>query len=307
MKVFIILFLTFVNTMVWSQSGVPTADFSLSESNICSGECIEILNTSTSNSQTWIWDFGTGANPSSYQGQNPGLVCFSNPGTYTITLTASNAFGSNSTSQTVTVTANPSVNGTISDTLGGVYVEIPDTTIYMYQNAYLWGSGIPSGGTMAWYPSGVESNQIQVANGDSLTVNPFYTTYYVVSYNLNGCFSYDTVLVNVRFNDSIRVAVPNSFSPNNDGKNDFLRILTNVDEDNNFSNGFKEGGAIAELDFKVYNSYGILVFRTSDPDEGWDGTFKGKNENPATFVYVVDYKLISGISQSIKGNVTLYR
>ena len=307
MKLFSLLALMLITSLSWSQSGAPTANFAVSNNNICMGECIEILNTTSSNAQSWSWDFGIGATPASYQGQNPGPVCFPNPGTYSIVLTATNTFGSNSTTQTINVTATPSVNGTVSDTTGGVFVEIPDTTIFMYQNAYLWAEGTPAGGTMVWYPSGVESDQIDVNNGDSLTVNPFYTTFYVVSYSVNGCVAYDTVLVNVRFNDSIKVAVPNSFSPNGDGINDYLRILTNVDEDNNFTNGYREGGAIAEIDFKVYNSYGILVFRTTDPHEGWDGTYKGKNENPATFVYVVEYKLINGISQSIKGNVTLYR
>ncbi len=307
MKLFSFLTLLLSACVAWSQNGAPTANFAVSTNNICMGECIEILNTTSSNAQSWSWDFGVGATPASYQGQNPGPVCFPNPGTYTIVLTATNTFGSNSTSQTINVTATPTVNGTVSDTTGGVFVEIPDTTIYMYQEAYLWGEGTPAGGTMVWYPSGVESDQIPVNNGDSLTVTPFYTTFYVVSYSVNGCFAYDTVLVNVRFNDSIKVAVPNSFSPNGDGINDYLRILTNVDEDNNFTNGYKEGGAIAEIDFKVYNSYGILVFRSTDPHEGWDGTYKGKKENPATFVYVVDYKLINGISQSLKGNVTLYR
>jgi gliding motility-associated-like protein len=307
MKLFSLMALLCTTSIVWSQSGTPTANFAVSTNNICMGECIEIINTTTSNAQSWSWDFGVGATPSSYQGQNPGPVCFPNPGTYTIVLTATNTFGSNSSSQTINVTATPSVNGTVSDTTGGVFVELTDTTIFMYQEAYLWAEGTPAGGTMTWFPSGVESDQISVNNGDSLTVTPFYTTLYVVSYSVNGCFAYDTVLVNVRFNDSIKVAVPNSFSPNGDGINDYLRILTNVDEDNNFTNGFKEGGAVAEIDFKVYNSYGILVFRTTDPHEGWDGTYKGKKENPATFIYVVDYKLINGISQSLKGNVTLYR
>lgn len=307
MKSISLLLLGFLSSVCFGQSSVPTANFAVSTNDICMGECIEITNTSSTNSQSWVWDFGPGANPSSYQGQNPGPVCYPVAGTYTISLTVQNTFGSNTATQTINVTDIPTVMATLSDTSGGAFVEIPDTTIHMFENAYLWAEGTPAGGTMTWFPSGVEEDQINVANGDSLTVTPFYDTYYVVSYDVNGCIAYDTVLVNVIFNDSVKVAVPNSFSPNGDGVNDTFKILTNVDSDNNYANGFTEGGAIAEIDFRVYNQYGILVFRTNDPHEGWDGTFNGKNENPATFFYQIEYRLINGISRSMHGDVTLYR
>jgi gliding motility-associated-like protein len=299
--VLIVLSVTFSNSIAQA----PTATFGVSENSVCAGECIEIENTSQNAATSWVWSFGAGATPSSYSGPDPGPVCFPVAGTYTITLTASNVFGTVSTSQTITVTALPSVSATLSDTTNGVYVEIPDTLINMYQEAYLWAEGVPVGGELIWYPSGVSADGFTVNNGDSVIVNPFYDTYYVVSYSINGCTAYDTVLVNVNYQEIVQV--PNSFSPNGDGVNDFLKVLTNVDADNNYTNGFAEGGAIAEIDFRIYNRYGILVFKTSDPHEGWDGTFKGKPENPATFVYTIDYRLINGRSSNLKGNVTLFR
>lgn len=307
MKQLICVLVLIVLSAVFSNSiaQAPTATFGVSENSVCAGECIEIENTSQNAATSWVWSFGAGATPSSYSGPDPGPVCFPVAGTYTITLTASNTFGTVSTSQTITVTALPSVSATLSDTTNGVYVEIPDTLINMYQEAYLWAEGVPVGGEQIWYPSGVSADGFTVNNGDSVVVNPFYDTYYVVSYSINGCTAYDTVLVNVNYQEVVQV--PNSFSPNGDGVNDFLKVLTNVDADNNYTNGFVEGGAIAEIDFRVYNRYGILVFKTSDPHEGWDGTFKGKPENPATFVYTIDYRLINGRSSNLKGNVTLFR
>ena len=115
------------------------------------------------------------------------------------------------------------------------------------------------------------------------------------------------VFVSVVFQDSVMVVLPNSFSPNEDGENDVFRVLTNVDADQNFNNGFKEGGAIVEVDFRIYNRYGEMVFRTTDPHEGWDGNFKGKPVNPATYSYLLEYRLINGVSKLLKGNVTLFR
>ncbi len=285
----------------------PVANFSISSDSICQGECITVINNSSGNPTLYLWTL-TGANPPTYQGENPGEICFNSSGSFNIYLEASNSFGSSTTSpQIVVVTSIPSVIATISDTLNGSFIEILDTTIDMYQSAYLWAEGLPSGGSLFWAPSGNIEDSISVSNGDSLTVNPFYTTYYVASYTINGCTATDTVLVNVNYVYENLITVPNSFSPNGDNKNDLLRVLTNIDSDDNFTNGFEEGGAIAEMDFKIYNHAGQLVFRTTDPHEGWDGKFKGEPENPASYVYILDYRLINGISASLNGNVTLFR
>ena len=76
---------------------------------------------------------------------------------------------------------------------------------------------------------------------------------------------------------------------------------------NNSNNGFQEGGAIAEIDLRVFNRYGQMVFRTTNPHEGWDGTFKGKPLNPATYTYILNFRTIDGRSDDRSGNVTLFR
>jgi gliding motility-associated-like protein len=114
--------------------------------------------------------------------------------------------------------------------------------------------------------------------------------------------------VGVLFRDSVIVTVPDAFSPNGDNKNDVLRVITNVDQDSDYSNGFDgDGGAIVSMNFEVYNRYGQQVFRTTSPQEGWDGTYKGKTLNAGTFAYKLEYRLINGLSGSLNGNVTLYK
>ncbi len=331
----LILFLSILlSSSIWSQT--PTANFIVSDDILCAGDCISITNNSSSNTLAYEWTF-TGATPSTYLGQNPGLVCFNTSGTFSISLTVTNTFGSNTASQTITVGQIPSVVVTLSDTTSQLtipnpaippipptiivydpaildYVEIEDTLIYMYEEAYLYAEGFPAGGTLMWYESNNPADSIfgcsGCAGGDSLVVNPFYNTCYFVTYTTaNGCQAYDSVCVDVRFRDYVKVVLPNTFSPNEDGENDIFRILTNVDIDNNFvDNGFtKEGGAIAEIDMRIYDRYGKMVFRTTDPHEGWDGTFKGKKVNPATYTYYVSYRRIDGRSDEMKGNVTLIR
>ena len=299
----------------------PTASFSLSDNVICEGDCIDIENTSSNDVVSSSWSFPSGT-PSFYSGMNPGQICFSTAGTYTLTLTVTDANGATSSaSQVLTVGSMPMISIGLLDTIGGV--PINDTIIPMYggmwpsgqitSGAVIVASGFVAGDSLVWVtPNG--GNDVycfgDVAGAcDTVIVAPFYSTYYILN-NISpeGCIASDTVFVSVLFRDSVKITVPDAFSPNGDGYNDVLRVVTNVDKDMNYSNGFNgDGGAIVSMNFEIYNRYGQMVFRTTNPQEGWDGTFKGKALNVGTFVYKLEYRLINGLSGSLNGNVTLYK
>ena len=318
MKSIILIVSLCFTQLIFAQA--PSANFTISDQDLilCEGDCIYVTNNSTGGDLIYAWSF-QGATPATFIGQNPGPICFPNTSgstPFAITLLATNPLGVTSTlTQLVTVNTTPTINLTLSDTTAGAYVVINDTTINMYQNAYLFAEGTPAGGNLYWYPSGVASDSTlgcaPCIAGDSLTVSPFFTTNYVATYSLNGCSVSDTVLVTVNFASQVLIELPNSFSPNGDGENDFFRVLTNVDKDRNFTNnannGFEEGGAIAEIDMRIFNRYGQMVFRTTNPHEGWDGTFKGKPLNPATYTYIMNFRTIDGRSGDRSGNVTLFR
>lgn len=92
--------------------------------------------------------------------------------------------------------------------------------------------------------------------------------------------------------DVADIFVPNTFSPNGDSKNDIL---------------FVRGNQITELYFAVYNSYGQMVFETTDLTKGWDGIFKDKKADPSVFAWHLRAKCFSGEELKKKGNVTLIR
>jgi gliding motility-associated-like protein len=299
----------------------PTASFSLSDNVICEGDCIDIENTSSNDVVSSSWSFPSGT-PSFYSGMNPGQICFSTAGTYTLTLTVTDANGATSSaSQVLTVGAMPMISIGLLDTIGGV--PINDTIIPMYggmwpsgqitSGAVIVASGFVPGDSLVWVTPN-NGNDVycfgDVAGAcDTVIVAPFYSTYYILN-NISpeGCIASDTVFVSVLFRDSVKITVPDAFSPNGDGFNDVLRVVTNVDKDMNYSNGFNgDGGAIVSMNFEIYNRYGQMVFRTTNPQEGWDGTFKGKALNVGTFVYKLEYRLINGLSGSLNGNVTLYK
>ena len=123
---------------------------------------------------------------------------------------------------------------------------------------------------------------------------PAQTTTYVVIVTDGICTRSDSVTVvvyEVRCEEP-DIFVPSGFSPNGDGSNDVL---------------FVRGINILNLEFKIFDRWGELVFETTDQEIGWDGTFKGKLVDPAVFVYYLDAKCIDGQSYFKKGNVSVLR
>lgn len=271
----------------------PTAAFSISnnlgvDGTICEGDCLTFTNnTSTTGPTTYAWTFN-GGSPASSTSSSPGPVCWASPGSYTVTLVATNSFGTSSYSQTVTVLANPLVS-----TFGDAVIN-PGDIVGIGATA--------SEGNLTWSasPSSQLANLVCSASDCSTAdVSPVLTTTYMVTTTTDeGCTATDVVIIAVNApSGGFTVGVPNTFSPNGDGQNDVL-----------FPRSFGDK-LIAEMTFRVYNRYGQLVFESTDPGEnyGWDGNFKGEPEAPATFAYTLEYTLVDGTSGSMNGNVTLVR
>lgn len=88
------------------------------------------------------------------------------------------------------------------------------------------------------------------------------------------------------------IFVPNAFSPNGDGENDVLYV---------------RGQNLNELELKVFDRWGELVFETTDQAVGWDGTYKGRPVDPDVFVYHLRVTCFDDQTNLIKGNVTVLR
>jgi len=108
--------------------------------------------------------------------------------------------------------------------------------------------------------------------------------------------TYVTVLFDSSSFDQIYI--PNVFSPNGDGINDYWRIYSRLD--NTFVNSITLFDRWGELIFHKEN-YVVNSF------DGWDGTLRSKTMQPGVFAYVGEITLGDGTSQQVKGNVTLIR
>jgi PKD repeat protein len=84
---------------VSSGGAAPTASFTASSTNITVGSCVNFTNTSTNNPNSFNWQF-PGSNTLTDTSQNVSGVCYNTPGCYPVTLTVSNAFGSDTYTDT---------------------------------------------------------------------------------------------------------------------------------------------------------------------------------------------------------------
>ncbi|MDH4471395.1 MAG: PKD domain-containing protein, partial [Fluviicola sp.] len=85
----------------------PVADFSATPTTVCSGSSVAFTNLST-HAASYSWNFGASATPSTSTATNPTVV-FNTPGTYPVTLIATNAFGSDTETKTGYIVV---INGT---------------------------------------------------------------------------------------------------------------------------------------------------------------------------------------------------
>ncbi|MEM6804607.1 MAG: gliding motility-associated C-terminal domain-containing protein, partial [Bacteroidota bacterium] len=67
------------------------------------------------------------------------------------------------------------------------------------------------------------------------------------------------------------------------------------------------GQNILSINFSIYNEWGELVFQSLDISEGWDGTYKGEEVQPDTYVYTALVNLANGEQIKLKGQTTLLR
>jgi gliding motility-associated-like protein len=162
-----------------------------------------------------------------------------------------------------------------------------DTSVVLGQPLQLNATG---GNIFLWDPPRWLNN---IAIGNPISLPQEDITYKVRVSNNFGCFDYDTIRVHVYKLDP-SFYVPTAFSPNGDGINDFFR---------------PKAIGMKSLDvFRIYNRWGQLLYSSTEIEgRGWDGTFKGKGQDPATYVWYAEGTDYLNNRVKKKGYVVLIR
>jgi len=201
---------------------------------------------------------------------------------------------------------------------GNAHMKIaPDGKIYVAQFDYdasfvevaLPKLGVINNPNATGIAASYNNNGLSLTAGKSLIGLPNFPIYNpgtISCYIIKADTTIDTIATIIL--DTLDIYIPNAFSPNNDGINDFfgLRVYSNT---------------TFNLEYlKIFDRWGRLVFETksssptggalSVPDsyrvEGWDGTKNGHALNEGVYVYIAAY-LLNEETQIKKGNITLLR
>ncbi|MFT4665807.1 MAG: gliding motility-associated-like protein [Ulvibacter sp.] len=114
----------------------------------------------------------------------------------------------------------------------------------------------------------------------------------------DGCSVSDSIFIEVI--KVRKVWLPNAFSPNGDGINDFFTVYG------------KTSNVQMVEEFKVFDRWGGFVFEGKDflPNvtlNGWDGTFNGKDLPLGTYIYTTTIRFVDGVVLRYSGDVSIVK
>lgn len=264
----------------------PVLDFEYDPAQGCAPLTVHFTNLSQyADEGTYHWQFGNDQGTSN--AINPSYT-YNEPGLYSVTLTASNVTGEVSELTKhliIEVFEKPSARFNLKPSI----VYVPGGTLYTDNQSfgashYLWDFGDGSTAT-AYEPDHTYQ-----------TEGVFDVT--LVAYNEYDCTDTATVAGAVLAQKGGELLIPNAFSPNlmgpgnTSGQNDaFLPLVR----------------GLSEFQMLIYNRWGELLFETKDPQQGWDGYYKGKLCPQDVYVYKIMATFEDGNVITRMGDVNLLR
>ncbi len=138
---------------------------------------------------------------------------------------------------------------------------------------------------------------LNCADCDAVLVAALNSITYRVEANalINGNICTAETEVEVFVEPDYTTYIPNTFSPNADGINDFFEWFGNKQ-------------AVKLMEVQIFNRWGEKVFESEDKNFRWDGYFGGKPAPEGMYVYVLKITWLDGVSNNkYKGSLMLVR
>lgn len=244
-----------------------------SDTVICAGESIQFLGDYSEIGGTYArWDFADGH---TIDDKFTIEHAFVNPGTYTVQLTAHYRICPDTTyNQGILVRPYPYVD------LGKDTSICPNGAAFVLKD--LGGSTGP-GIHYSW----------NTPTKDTLSyIEVHHPGTYSLTVDQDGCSVTDTLEVR----KNCYVDIPNVFTPNGDGYNDYFLPRQLLSK------------SVSKFSMTIFNRWGAVVFETDKIDgRGWDGKVNDKPQPTGVYVYMIKVSFANGTNENYQGNVTLLR
>ena len=108
----------------------------------------------------------------------------------------------------------------------------------------------------------------------------------------NGCVEITETIELLQSDACCTVFMPDAFTPNGDTYNDSYQAFTSC--------------VLNDFELVIFDRWGTVIFRSTDQNQGWDGTYNGKSLSTGVFVYKVSYN-DGNFDHVESGNLTLIR
>ena len=261
----------------FSTKDTVNADFTYQLLYGCKNDTLLCFHNGANGVNQWNWNFN---NEASSILQNPSHI-FTRFGSKQIGLSVSNGVCKDSTAVTILL------DNELKAAFGYPEVLCPE------DKALFTDSSIGKIVSWSW----------DFGNGNtSLLQHPLPETYPIVTSERSKIYSirlivennircFDTAVHQMKVVNSCFITIPNAFTPNGDGKNDYLYPL----------NAWKA----TNLEFYVYNRYGQVVFRSTNWTNKWDGRMNGNLQSTGVFVWLLRYTLIDTGEKIFKRGTTI--
>ncbi len=270
------------DTILITVKAAPSATFTVNPDPVCPNTPQTV--TYTGNAQytaSYNWNGFAGATVQNGSGQGPYNILFSKGGTYTLQLQVTENGCTTSASKQVTVNAQlatpvVAVATVTSSTISFSWQPVPGATGYMVSvngSPYI----TPTSGSL-----GTTHSIINLQPVEKITISVIALGVEVCRNSAIGMATGTTL--------TDEVFIPNSFTPNGDGKNEFFKAY---------------GMAITGINMKIFNQWGEQLYEGSDVTTGWDGKQKGKLQPMGVYFYVIKIRLTNGTESIRKGAVNL--
>jgi gliding motility-associated-like protein len=265
------------DTVVMSVYVYPDPVAAFSTTGICLNDGTLFTDMSTVDTGSvvnWHWDFGDATSSTI----NPVTHLFGSAGTWNVTFIATSNYGCSDTiTMPVIVYPSPTAAFTIDPATAANTTQVVQLTDQSYANINSW-----------WWDFGDSTANSNQQNPTHAWANPGTYPITLVVADTNGCT--DTAIVDYII--STPPVLPTGFSPNGDGQNDYFWV---------------RGGPFTELELRIYNNWGELIWVGTTQQPGWDGKRDGVPQPLGVYVYTCHAVTPDGKAYDLSGDVTLIR
>ena len=257
----------------------PVADFVAEVISGCAPLSVNFTNLSASNSTNiYTWTFGEGGSSSFSEPK----YLYENGGTFDVSLVVTTEDGCTASMDKkdyVTVYSVPVAGFSLSAT----DLEILEPQLSFSSNS-LFADSI-------WFYISTGDTLFGPAHTIILPDTGLYVINQVVK-NALGCG--DTTYRQVKVHPGYRIYIPNSFSPNNDGTNDYFTVY---------------GEEINDFHVLIFNRWGQQIYESYDMENGWDGSTRlsGEISMGGTYLYVIETTDDRGFVHKMEGIINIIR